>query len=194
MKKLAWNSNKTYLDDSRILSGKNHPRYHKGKTQSNYLVDFRFKRKELINGINKCSCGKIAKILHHKDKNTFNNEYGNLLPLCSSCHTILHNKERGITIYKHNCEWCGKEFTILSNKGCKQKCCSLSCMASLNYSKGKTLSRNRAGVTYYEKNCKYCGKKIKTRRTNQLYCSHSCSSHCKKHGHSTHSLFQGYNF
>jgi predicted RNA-binding Zn-ribbon protein involved in translation (DUF1610 family) len=121
----AWNSGKTYLDDSRILSGKIHPRWHKGDTQSKYLIDFKLKRKEIINGITKCSCGKVAEVLHHIDKNTFNNSYDNLLPMCSSCHTILHNKERGHHTYEHDCEWCGKHFIILNHPALKQRCCSL---------------------------------------------------------------------
>ena len=41
------------------------------------------------------SCGVISKNLevHHVDKNTRNNHFNNLLPLCKNCHNLLH---RGI--------------------------------------------------------------------------------------------------
>jgi hypothetical protein len=128
-----WNKGKNCFKDNRILSGENHPRW---IARSKYLIEFKLKRKELINGINKCSCGKIANILHHKDKNTFNNNDNNLLMLCSSCHTILHNKERGITVYKHKCDNCDKEFTVLHNRKCNQKFCSLSCKSKYQYDNG----------------------------------------------------------
>lgn len=137
----SWNSGLSYKDDTRILSGKNHPRW---KNKSKYYIDFKNKRKEIIDGITKCSmCDSVAKILHHKDKNTDNNEYSNLIPLCSSCHTTLHNKERGITVYKHSCEQCGKEFTVLHNKKCSQKFCSLSCKSKYAYHNNITYLRNQ---------------------------------------------------
>ena len=176
----AWNSEKTCYDDSRILSGTKHPRW---KNKSKYLIDFKLKRKEIINDKTKCShCDKIAQVLHHKDKNTRNNDYKNLLPLCKSCHTVLHNKERGITIYKHNCKWCGKEFIVLSIKNCKRKFCSQSCSSSYKYYIEKTtLPKNNTGKTYYKKKCKYCKKQFTTFRPKQQFCSYSCASSLKSH-------------
>lgn len=172
-KELAWNSGKTCFNDTRILSGEKHPRW---KNASKYYIDFKIKRKEIINGVTACEhCGKIAKLLHHKDKNTGNNEYSNLLPLCFSCHSILHNKERGVTTYKHNCEHCGKQFTVLSNRKCNQRCCSLKCKAKLSYNEGKTLPQNRKGKTYYVKNCEHCKKEFRTTRKSAMCCSYSCS-------------------
>lgn len=174
----AWNSGKTCFDDPRILSGKNHPRW---KDKSKYYIEFKLKRREIINGKTKCShCNKVAKLLHHKDKNTNNNTYNNLMPLCKSCHTILHNKERGITIYKHNCEWCGKKFTVLSHKNCKRRFCSLSCASNYTYHiKKSTLLKNNIGKTYYKIKCKYCKKQFTTTRSKQQFCSYSCAGHFK---------------
>lgn len=136
----AWNSGLTYKDDARILVGENHPRW---KDKTKYYIDFKLKRREIINGVNKCErCGVVAKILHHKDKDKGNNSYENLQPLCNSCHTTIHNIERGHFTYTHNCEWCGKEFTVLNNRNCKQRCCSLSCKARLSYREGKILLKN----------------------------------------------------
>ena len=174
-RKIAWNSNKSHLDDPRILSGENHPRWHKGKNQSKYLIEFKMKRKEIFKSNPKCLyCDNPAKILHHLDKNTFNNSDNNLIPLCSSCHTTLHNKERGITVYKHNCEWCGEEFTILNNKKCDAKYCSLSCKSKAHYKLGLTLPQNKKGITMYNKTCPCCNVQYTTNRPKQKYCSNKC--------------------
>lgn len=86
----SWNSGKTYKDDSRILAKRRHPRYTDGHS---YPSDFHRLKKVLL----PCSCevcGKVATLLHHIDKNKHNNLLENLKPLCGSCHTTLHNKER----------------------------------------------------------------------------------------------------
>lgn len=36
-----------------------------------------------------------ATLVHHKDSNPFNSRAENLLSLCRSCHTLIHNGERG---------------------------------------------------------------------------------------------------
>jgi len=180
IKHKVWNSGKTCFNDNRILSGVNHPRW---KNKSKYYIDFKLKRKEIINGITKCdNCNKIATILHHKDKNTDNNEYNNLIPLCLSCHTTLHNKERGTTVYKHSCNFCGKEFIVLHNKNCKQQFCSLSCASKYDYIHNNNLYKhNIRDKTIYNKMCKYCKKEFTTNRQKQVFCSYSCAGHLKKH-------------
>ena len=135
----AWNSNKTYLDDPRILAKNRHPR---NKNTIYYNSDFKRIKKEIF----PCNCNRcrnIAKVLHHIDNNKMNNDIINLEPLCASCHSILHNKMRGITIYKHNCEWCYEEFIIKHNKKCKQRFCSLSCKAKFHYHKEDSLFKKR---------------------------------------------------
>jgi len=125
----AWNSGKTYKEDSRILSKERHPRYING---ASYNSDFHSLCKTLLPC--RCSsCTNPATLLHHKDKNIQNNKKENLLPFCVSCHTILHNKQRGITKFSFNCLWCGKKKTVLHRKNCKQKCCSLTCKAKYSY-------------------------------------------------------------
>jgi predicted DNA-binding protein YlxM (UPF0122 family) len=133
---LAWNSGKTYLDDNRILAKEKHPCK---KNIIYYNSDFKRLRKELLPC--KCNrCENIAIIIHHKDGNKMNNNLNNLEPLCSSCHSIHHNKTRGITVYKHICEnpLCKKEFIILNNRKCNQKYCSKSCDCKHKYSMKKS--------------------------------------------------------
>lgn len=129
----AWNSEKTSKDDPRILAGKTHPRL---KNKIYYTAEFKRLRKEILPC--RCNlCKKDANVIHHKDRNKMNNKKENLIPLCVGCHTTIHNKERGITIYKHNCEWCGKEFIIYHKKECKQRFCSLKCKSLYKYHKEK---------------------------------------------------------
>lgn len=86
----CWNKGLTYQDDDRILAKEKHPRYIDGRT---YESDFHHLKKILLPA--KCGlCGKKAILLHHRDKNKKNNKMDNLMPLCASCHSILHNKER----------------------------------------------------------------------------------------------------
>jgi len=133
-KPYAWNSGKTCYDDKRILSGKNHPRW---KDISKYYIEFKLLTKQMLKNKIKCShCNKLAKLLHHFDKNTQNNSSKNLIPLCRSCHTILHNKERGISITYFNCLQCGKRVKIISFPSHKRKFCSLSCSGKYFYNKG----------------------------------------------------------
>ena len=136
----SWNKGKTCFDDSRILSGSKHPKW---KNKSLYLIDYKLKKRTMLKNKTKCNnCDKLALLLHHKDLNPKNNESKNLMPLCASCHTILHNKRRGITIYKHNCEECGNEFTIKHNRKCKQRFCSLSCKSKHLYRSGRFFPQN----------------------------------------------------
>lgn len=128
----AWNSGKTYLDDNRILAKEKHPR-HK-KTQY-YNSDFKRLRKKILPC--KCElCNNKAELIHHKDLNKMNNSINNLQPLCSSCHTSLHNRNRGITIFKSSCLQCKEEFIVYHNKNCKQKFCSLKCKSIYQYNNG----------------------------------------------------------
>jgi len=86
----CWNKGKTYKDDDRILAKEKHPMYIDGRT---YTSDFRRLHNILLPA--KCTlCSDKATLLHHKDKNKSNNAIDNLVPLCTSCHSILHNKER----------------------------------------------------------------------------------------------------
>jgi len=133
IKHSSWNKGRTCLEDSRILSGKKHPKWKKG-SKNRYLIEYRIKRKEMLENNVKCSdCDKSAILLHHIDKDTMNNNDSNLRPFCKSCHTTFHNKENGITVYKNNCEWCKEEFTVLHNKNCKQRFCSLKCKSKWQY-------------------------------------------------------------
>jgi hypothetical protein len=168
----AWNSGKTCFDDIRILSGERHPRW---KNKSKYYIKFKLLTHEMRENKTKCSqCPKLAKLYHHIDKNTDNNSIKNLLPLCKSCHTILHNKERGITIYKHNCEWCGNEFIVLSRRNCKQRCCSLFCKSKLSYKENKILLKNKLGRKTYSHICQLCNIKFKSTNPKRMYCSNNC--------------------
>jgi hypothetical protein len=127
----SWNAGLHHFNDKRILSGENHPRW---MGVSKYYIEFKLLSRDMRAKKTKCSnCSNSAQLLHHLDKNTNNNAMNNLIPLCFSCHTTLHNKERGVTVYKHNCEWCGKQFTVLNNRQCQQKCCSLKCKSLYQY-------------------------------------------------------------
>ena len=139
----SWNTGKTCFQDSRILSGENHPRW---ENKSPYLIDFKLKRRKMIKDKIKCSnCDSPAITLHHINKNTRDNSESNLMPLCRSCHTILHNKERGITVFNYTCLECGKEGVVYHNKNCKRKFCSPSCKAKYYYRTGKYLPNHRHG-------------------------------------------------
>lgn len=174
----AWNSGLTYKDDDRILSGKNHPRW---KDSSKYYIDFKLKRREIINGETKCErCGVVAKVLHHKDRDKNNNSNDNLQPLCSSCHTTIHNIERGHFTYKHNCEWCGNEFIVLNHHNCKQRCCSLSCKSKLAYKEGKSLTNTRNGRAKYQHKCPNCNIDFVNNNPKQKYCSNECKHSGRK--------------
>ena len=92
IKHIQWNTGKNYHSDNRILNGCKHPRWIDGRT---YSIDFKIKKKEIINGTTKCMmCGQVANTLHHFDINKKNNNINNLCPLCSSCHTTIHNHIR----------------------------------------------------------------------------------------------------
>lgn len=92
VKHTVWNKGISCFTDNRILSGVNHPRW---KDRNKYYIEYKTKRKSIIDGSRKCSlCDRIANNLHHIDGDTTNNDYSNLTPLCSSCHTGLHNRLR----------------------------------------------------------------------------------------------------
>ena len=132
-KPIAWNKGLTCFDDKRILSGENHPRW---KDHNKYYIEYKLKKKKMIKDGLKCSkCNKNAFLLHHIDKDTKNNKSKNLLPLCHFCHTILHNKERGISAVIFECKYCGKEFETRSDKRIR-KFCSLSCSSKYHYHQG----------------------------------------------------------
>ena len=136
----VWNKGINCYQDSRILSGKNHPRW---KDASKYYLEYKTKRKKMVDAKTKCShCSKLAYVLHHIDKDTRNNDNSNLLPLCKSCHTTLHNKERGVSINKFKCLNCGKQIILKSNNIRKAKFCSLSCSSKYNYYKGQSGIKN----------------------------------------------------
>ncbi len=42
----------------------------------------------------RCSKSRPAELVHHKDRNSKNNEWENLESLCQSCHEIEHKDER----------------------------------------------------------------------------------------------------
>ncbi len=45
-------------------------------------------------------CNRPADVVHHKDKNQFNNAEGNLQSLCRSCHEKLHHRMKGGVLEK----------------------------------------------------------------------------------------------
>jgi len=140
----AWNSGKTYKDDPRILAKERHPRT---KNKIYYNSDFKKIRKEILKY--RCNiCGGESVVVHHKDNNIMNNNASNLNPLCKSCHTTMHNKERGITRKEIECLWCKKIVEVLHHKICKRKFCSLSCKSFYHYHKtGKSAIYKRNNKT-----------------------------------------------
>lgn len=125
----AWNSGITYKEDKRILAKDKHPRYKGGK---GYCSDFHHLRSKLLP--NKCEiCNKEGELLHHKDKNKNNNNIKNIQVLCFSCHTRLHDLERGRIEKIFKCAWCGKEKTLYSNNNWCPECCSLKCKSLYQY-------------------------------------------------------------
>jgi len=143
MPEKAWNSGKSYKDDPRILAGEKHPRW---QDISKYYIDFKKKSRKMRENRVKCyHCDKTANLLHHKDKNTRNNDDNNLLPLCWGCHTRLHNLERGKTINNLKCLWCNNNFTTFYPSHSKQKFCSQKCSSLYHYhiEKKSIFSRNK---------------------------------------------------
>jgi hypothetical protein len=72
------------------LAKEKHPRYIDGRS---YPSDY-FEMKETLLPTSCADCDNNAVLLHHIDFDIHNNKGDNLVPLCLSCHTIRHNKER----------------------------------------------------------------------------------------------------
>lgn len=55
-------------------------------------------------------CGNEGKLLvHHKDRNTKNDDWLNLEPLCYSCHSKEHNLEKNFRYYGYEAVLIGKQ-------------------------------------------------------------------------------------
>ena len=80
-------------------------------------------------------CGSdIHLLVHHKDKNRYNNALDNLETLCRRCHAIHHDSARFLpqgprgprTRFPQACEWCGATFVRaaghLTQKFCSRRC------------------------------------------------------------------------
>lgn len=53
----------------------------------------RAKARTVLQFLDLCSCcGADATERHHKDSNPTNNDRGNLVPLCGTCHQLAHGK------------------------------------------------------------------------------------------------------
>jgi len=145
----------------------------------------------------KCvKCGSTkGLIVHHKDESGQtddpNNDPGNLVTLCNSCHMGEHginrwmgdNTER-FTIVK--CLFCGKEFkeSIICIDGGKGKYCSKECM--INAKKGTHKTKVLA-------NCIICGKEFYTTEHKRSigrgkYCSKECGYEGQRRNKPTHAI------
>lgn len=86
------------------VKGKNNPMYGKRGVLSPSYIDGRnslkgstYQKIMQINNVKKeCKvCGSTKNVqVHHIDKNHDNNDFNNLIYLCSLCHSKKHNKER----------------------------------------------------------------------------------------------------
>lgn len=128
----TWNKNKKNKNDKRILAGKEHPNY---KLGDSYPPEFYEMREKILPNAYCSKCNKKADLLHHIDKDKFNNKEENLMPSCFSCHTTMHNKERGQSVYKFTCKNCGEEVVVISNN-IERIFCSLHCKSKYYYKKG----------------------------------------------------------
>ena len=85
----TWLKGKHHTQETKDKIGKKH--YIHGK---NTYAKRGFKQYEYI--CNRCGItNKLVLLVHHKDRNRYNNEIENLEILCWNCHIIEHNKFRG---------------------------------------------------------------------------------------------------
>lgn len=87
-----------YIKKRKIMVlDKGNPRWKGGKSRGYILriAKENWKKKKLPF---KCEiCGKLKNIMyHHKDKNQKNNYYKNIILVCGSCHSKLHNRIKNI--------------------------------------------------------------------------------------------------
>jgi len=113
---ISWNKGKSKKTDVRIekTSGNNHYRFNPDKdiqyTENFYDREYRKLLMEQQNG--KClKCGDSSKILclHHVDEDKKNDDFENLVFVCRSCHSKIHNNEdtknlfnKVVTTFKQN--------------------------------------------------------------------------------------------
>jgi len=80
---------------SKLMMGKNNPRWNNGKSE--YPNHALLKKNRLLilkKSKGKCEiCGKKARVVHHIDGSRDNHEIDNLVAVCTSCHWALHKKE-----------------------------------------------------------------------------------------------------
>jgi hypothetical protein len=74
------------------MTGENNPRWNGGISEYTNHAELKRARLEILKKTKgKCEiCGKIAKIVHHKDGDKSNHSLDNLIAVCQDCHTALH--------------------------------------------------------------------------------------------------------
>jgi len=123
----------------------------------------------------KCAlCGATENLaVHHRDKsgntNNPNNEITNLITLCSSCHTLVHNPRYDTTPHQITaCQQCGKEMRISQVR--------------IDDGRGKFCSKECQNASMVKKEtitCQHCGKEFQVthsrlKRGKVKYCSMEC--------------------
>lgn len=77
-------------------------------------------------------------VVHHLDGNKHNNDITNLQLLTNEAHSLLHGLQKGHSMVKLKCPWCGTIFDLPKNQSYIIKhtkyncnCCSLQCRGKL---------------------------------------------------------------
>lgn len=91
-------------------------------------------------------CDEPARVIHHIDHNSHNNDIKNLLALCIKCHQRIHvgdkrNTIRNFSIYI--CKECGKTFKRNKGSAYKGLFCSQKCLG-----KSMALKSNQWSINY----------------------------------------------
>ena len=118
------------MSEIALIMGVSRQRIH--QIMNNYSTSYN-QSKKVINLIytKGCTiCYEKAEVIHHKDKNSHNNNPENLLPLCRKCHTKIHIGSKYNTIKRfltYICQTCGKSFkrslgSSYNGLYCSQKC------------------------------------------------------------------------
>jgi len=131
----CWNKGLTKENSESVMKyaikkiGDKNPMWKGGKDNTSYLHRVVYKENRLQKICQKCGSTKFVDI-HHKDKNTDNNDIKNIMVLCRKCHKQEHLKGYKPKRVKVICEYCGKEKEIYPCEAKRFRFCSHKCSGS----------------------------------------------------------------
>jgi len=123
---VPWNRGKDKFTDDRIekIAGENHYKFNPNKdvpyTEKFYNKQYRYFLREQQDGkCFRCKDDTNTLCLHHVDENKKNDSFENLIFVCRSCHSKIHNNKE--TMYSFNKEVEVFKQNIILNKIEKDK-------------------------------------------------------------------------